>query len=966
MPYKICTYTDPYSLNKADFWDEIKGYPHFCVSRTLVNGFVDIMQNSFEGLVCQLDDFVNHKDVYCDWTQNVSLRIKQYSYLTAAFRSLFQEGIIDEPFLLSLGQNQNHFLDALRLLIELGISASALHPEMANREQKLFISVLQKIQSEQKDLFIFPQTPTLPKIKEIIDFLAEKELDDFNDRNKNKESEYVTKKREWLDHLIKNTKTSSLKAIVVHGLHQFSPAGLRLLIDLEKSGLEIIFLFNYQEKFSEIYSSWDYIYRYFDTPMHRDKNVTEYNLDCLPNKSHALGAALGELCEGRISKDNTDFRKLYELYRACELREFGNVTEYATFISHHFDKALKKYSEEQSLLERANGIFDTAAVLRLLDEQVYTANRDVHSLLKIYYPEFSKDRHFLSYPIGQFFSAIYRLWNWESGEIDFDLPAIKECLNSGVLKSGNAEKLLRTSYHISLLLEGVSTYTEFCKKVESNYLKLYDDVISAKPEDKIYSLKQLSIYNKYKIKKSDIIALISAIKELNKVAVDLFSTGTSKQDYINFGTHFINLEEFIKKRQLELASQEERILISALIVRFDQIKSTSNNFSGTFNDLRNGLYFYLKQKNDENQVDWIVKNFEQIDGDILQSKGQFEHGEKKVYHFACISDKDLSCPINELLPWPLTDLFIRKAYAPVDLQFQVYYAAIGERSNFLRYALFYGLYFNRCDVRLSYVKQYGDEMTEPYILMKILGVERNAMQEDIVTDYPDISVALKPVELTGVKYDRYQMMSMFLCPYRYFLEYIMNNDPVIEGIFLYQKVFENILVENTWKRIQCNLKETIIPNLDKIIKQEAGHIRNYFWFWKQTEIDDLCKRAANYTLNNVIFYDNNQIVKPYTDYHAKMRKYYGMARFDIDISEIEPKNPYSSFEGATTRNNSQKSYSLHKMPKQESEGIGHSLMLNTISYIKEDTSKDRTAIVSDWCVYCPNRGQCFEYYLRGL
>jgi hypothetical protein len=966
MAYKIYTYTDPYSLNKTIFWDEIKCLPHFCISRTLVNGFIDVMQDSIEGLICQLDDFVNSEQVYRNWTDNISLRIKQYGYLTATFKELLSKRIIDDSFFSSLQQNQNYFLDAIRLFIELNISASGLHPHMANREQRLLIEILAQIQSSGNELFAFPRTPDLFKIKMIIDSLAEKELVDFNNRSKTRASEYLNAKCAWLDRSIKNTKNTKLKSIVIHGVHQFSPAQLRLIIDLEKMGLEIIFLFNYQQKFQEIYSSWDYIYRYFNTPMQHDTIVTEYKPNSLQNKSNALGTALSELCEGRFRKNDPTFHSQYELYKNCELREFGNVTEYATFISNQFDKALNKFYEGQSIMDRANKVFDTSAVLRLLDEQVYTANRDVHSLLKIYYPQFSKDRHFLSYPIGQFFSAIYRLWNWETGEIDFELSAIKECLSSGILSSSTAEQLLRTAYHTDIILDGITSYTEFCEKVGDKYTKLYDEVVTSKVDERAFSLRQLSIYNQYKIKKADIQSLISAINELNTIAVFLFSNGTSREDYINFGTHFGNLEEFIKKRQPELANEEERVLISALLQRFEQIKNTTSNFSGTFNDLRNGLYYYLKQKNDESQVDWIVKNFEQIDGDILQSKGQFERGEKKVYHFACVSDKDISCPINELLPWPLTDTFILKAYSPIDLQFQVYYAALGERSNFLRYALFYGLYFNRCDVRLSYVKQNGDETTEPYVLLKILGIQPVAIPEDIVTETPDMLITLKASDVSGIKYDRLQMTSMFLCPYRYFLEYIMNNDPVIEGVFLYQKLFENILVENTWKRIQGKQKQSTTQHLEDIIKQESNQISKYFWFWKYTEIDDLKRRAVNYILNKILNYDNGSVVRNYDPLHSSMRKYFGKARFDIDISEFEPKNSFPAFEQLATLDYPNKSYQLHKLPKQEADGTGHVLILNTLDYLMDKARKDNAPTASEWCIYCPSRGICLESYLQGL
>lgn len=267
----------------------------------------------------------------------------------------------------------------------------------------------------------------------------------------------------------------------------------------------------------------------------------------------------------------------------------------------------------------------------------------------------------------------------------------------------------------------------FCSEFADKFLSNYRKINSATGENS--SLRALSVYNKYKVPEKDILALINAIEEINEIARYLFDQKSDRKDYIDFGSHFQNLEEFLKQRELSLATSKERELINALQLRLSQIRPDKSEFSGTFRDLREGLYYYLKQKEtEEPAVDWIVKNFEQIDGDILQSKHQFEQEQSKTYHFGCVSDRDMNMTVNDQLPWPLTNEFIRVAYAPVDLQFQVYYTALGERSNFLRYALFYGLCFNRCDVRLSYVKQYGEEETEPYALLSILGFKEPTVE----------------------------------------------------------------------------------------------------------------------------------------------------------------------------------------------------------------------------------------------
>ena len=40
------------------------------------------------------------------------------------------------------------------------------------------------------------------------------------------------------------------------------------------------------------------------------------------------------------------------------------------------------------------------------------------------------------------------------------------------------------------------------------------------------------------------------------------------------------------------------------------------------------------------------------------------------------------------------------------------------------YALFYGLYFNQCESKISFVKRYGDNTTDLYEMLKLIGVEK--------------------------------------------------------------------------------------------------------------------------------------------------------------------------------------------------------------------------------------------------
>jgi hypothetical protein len=961
MPYKIYTYADPYNLNKTDFWGDIHDLPHFCVARTLVNGLKGILQKEIHGLICPLDNLVSHEQIYKNWTDNVALRVQQYSALTSIFKTKLAEGNIDKNFFNSLIQNQTHFLNALRLFIELKISASSIDKTKGNKEQRFFIETLEYIQ--EMSLFAFPKTPDFFSLKQIVVSLAENELKEYIDK-----PSPLSNDINWYYHAIEITKKQELKSIVVHGVHQFSPAQLRLLIDMERMGITIIFLFNYQENYSNIYSSWLDIYQYFEVPIQHDNNIYDYKPSIMQNQSNALATALGTIIEGTGLANKTELVRLYSIFKDIPYYEFANITEYAHYVSDHFDQAIRSYHESLNIIERGNHVWSNAAVLHHLDEQVYTANRDVHTLLKIYYPEYASNRHFLSYPIGQFFAAVYRLWDYKCGTIKIDIPALKECLSSHVLKSGTGEQLLRTFCNVEILFDGLFTFEEFRQTIAQNYVVNYQNINSAKAGNPLFHLKSLSIYNRYRVTIKDIEMLINAINEINEIATYLFSIDNSHEDFINFGKHFQNLEDFLKQRELSLATEEERTLIGALQFRLNTIRPNKSNFSGTFRDLQEGLHYYLKQKEDDNGVDWIVKNFEQIDGDILQSKRQLESGKRKSYHFACLSDKDLNCHVDDLLPWPLSDTFIRRAYSPIDLQFQVYYSALGERSSFLRYALFYGLFFNHCDSSLSYVKQYGDEITEPYALFSILGLSADSIPLKKTDKNTSFTVSIKQNDVSNVKGKEPQMMDMFLCPYRYLLDYVMEDTPIFHGNFLYQKFYENILIEAVWKKIQRQPKKDIKAKLDTIINLESSNIKACFSFWKNSEIYDLNQRVKNYIIHSII--DDSRFgsnVKQFDSKHMEIRKLYGNAMYEIDITEIEPKNPYTEFEALADQKYPKKTYSLHKLDSitdSSKRAYLAKYYAEIRQYLNQVTSKDKTAISSDWCLYCTHKGNCMEPFLK--
>ena len=249
-------------------------------------------------------------------------------------------------------------------------------------------------------------------------------------------------------------------------------------------------------------------------------------------------------------------------------------------------------------------------------------------------------------------------------------------------------------------------------------------------------------------------------------------------------------------------------------------------------------------------------------------------------------------------------------------------------------------------------------------MLTILGFKPKAELLESVNKPAPFSISVDQELTKGIKYDRFQMMDMFLCPYRFFLDYVMENSPVVQGNFLYQKYFENLLIEAVWKRVGKHKRSDAMKYLPKILEQEAQKLEPFFKFWKATEIFDLKARARNYLVHEVITNGSGLFVKPYDSEHMNMRKHFGAALFAVDVSEVERKNPYQEFEALVRRDGWNKIYSLHRLPLPGNQEKADILRNETKLYLNQACRKDKTAIPSDWCIYCVHRENCMESFLR--
>lgn len=772
MAIKIYTYSDPYSIDREPYWREIADCPHFCVSQTMVNGLEDVYPSlKAKQTLTTMRILLN--SLYSDW-EDRNTRVRQIMEVDNAIYKLTIKGENADTIRRSLEYNTNSLVSAVRLFVELGVDAEKLVTSDQNNDQKLLVEIYRDIAARQNSAFSFHRAVSEEEIEQgIVNALMKK-------------------------HKALDVNSYSKNAIVVHGIHQFSASMLCAIEDISKY-LDVILLFNYQNQYKAIYQTWLNIYSLFDIEIGKS-NVTEFHPVSLMRNCYAsnkLADSIGALTNG-------EFRPLGDAYKNLEVIEFANLTEFSGYCTLMFEKAvyLRRRSHDKK-----------SPTLTYMPEQMYSTSGKVNDILRSYFPEQFGERHFLDYPIGHFFVSAVNMWDNESSIVKVDaLSDVKECLGAGVLKESRSGGLLNTFNLVEPFIAKETTLLGIINKLKNDLRKL---VINS--NDK---LKRISYIN---MDKNDLKELTDALEELAKIISYFFSDFNSGSD--NFQRFYNRIHDFITNRiqnQDDLDDEMKEIIKSLL----ERLSNTNLPETGSFTCLKQTLSYYLSQDDTMGRsANWIVRDFEQIDGDILRSKKQSADRLDMCYHFCCLSDKDLSAVKDERLPWPLDIHFFEAAYEPLDLKYQVFLKSKMEFKNFKRYALLYGLEFNRLGCKLSYIKTENHKDNELYHLFSLLGVKVTKYQSQVESRYlPKTELQTdddKEISFSNIDSIRYRM-----CHYKFALESCVQERTLYRNRFLIIWYMRVLLQSAVTERV--NAEHPSVERLKRITEEEYGRLDDSF------------------------------------------------------------------------------------------------------------------------------------------
>ena len=439
----------------------------------------------------------------------------------------------------------------------------------------------------------------------------------------------------------------------------------------------------------------------------------------------------------------------------------------------------------------------------------------------------------------------------------------------------------------------------------------------------------------YSVSKEDLAKLEQALQDLYELAA-YFYEDFEKRSH-NFREFYKRLKRYLHDDILVDHNLDEEFLdiIRRVLDRLDEVENIDT--SASFECLKATMSIYLVQETKPGKsANWIVRNFEQIDGDILRRPSDIVGDKSVVIHFACLTDEDIdSVKITEF-PWPLNDDFFEVAQEPVDWKYQVFVKSRKEYKNFKRYALLYGLEFNRSKFKLSYVKRDRDKERDPYYLLKILGAKKVRYEDTRVGKHlADVSGISTAGVSTG-RYSEYDYYRYRICKYRFLLESIVEGTTVYKDNFLLMKYLE-VLLENQVKEELQGLPISEIVLIEKL-NDAFDELKKYFPFVLNVNRMDVINNIRSRMLGNKS--------KAFPILTSEERQYMMIRELFIH-KQLEDRR--------TFRNN----ILQDKFPAVTDEKIEQELSKATLQNLKYVKETDL------WCQYCSNREFCAEYYAGG-
>lgn len=822
---RIFTYPNPYEINKnKELWEVVTKHPHFCASDTLVQGLEKRYGRNSFGYLRTIQSLIDY--VLGSYTNNIFNDIQLFLEVSNQIRDL-EDSNMKSSFRFNIAD----VVKSIQFMIAMRCDVGKFSDELSAEQKTLLeiyekviktpcINEIKKLEAITKDDFInaarctindeiefifnkkenikelniqFPLNTTkdgYEAIITIIDYLERKMQkspdDDFltnlSDDKRNLD------KAKHIKTLITELQDDVFEIIVIHGVHRITPMMYFLFKLLEDIGIEIIFLINYADNLTNVYKTWKEVYSWCNTKF---EYATDLDMSCGSN----LGRAMSNVIEGK---------KMQE-YLTEEVELFSNLT---SFTDREVRPTFKNANKE----------------LNKMHTQYYAVRGESsNEILKMYFPEQFNHKPFLSYPIGQFILAIYQMWDFDTNTLILNEKSLSECAVSQLGESNSGINLLEFINKTKIYFSDVETVDDYYKRIKE--LEASINIING--DGRYKPLKKLEFFNL----SSEIFKFKFFLEFIETIANKLFKDSSL---IIDFGKHFKDLMEIItvQTNNNSALSNTEQMLINEITNKLNGNRGVE--VTGSIQDVKDALCLYLAESKKGDTSNWIVRDFEQIDGAVLLNTKKV-----KEYHFALLSNSHMTNQNDDVLSWPLSnEMFF--GYKDLESAIPVVTTGLLERRNFLKFSLFYGVFFTKCKVRLSFIQEENGEEQNPYYLLNVLGLNVKKFEENEANSFIiDHKTTTKCEVFSSEKLERDAKELFSICPYK-FLQNVVLKAPIEYHsdyhIKYYVANFMYFFISGKYDL--CSNED-----IEKIIKIEFKELKKLFPFWDDAVFVDIQKNT---------------------------------------------------------------------------------------------------------------------------
>lgn len=624
---------------------------------------------------------------------------------------------------------------------------------------------------------------------------------------------------------LKIFKSNKIESIVFHNFYFITPIQEAVIRSLEECGIVIIMagpLEDHHQFISEIWKKS--LKEEYGYPPYEEWKFGDYSKE----------DPFGDMIEGYCIRDNKDIT----------IKEYDSPLSFVQDINENYSKEWELLSPDE---DEANKI-------------MYTLS-----------PDYRTAHNFLSYPIGRYIDALYKLWDDEIGDIIITEDILYECFSSGWIKIGDKDSrdYMEDLDNLIGFFKGCRTIDEWNNRLEQ-YQNIINDAISIMDTTKGESYNRedcimgnpLKYFSMFSVDQNRANVVFKIICDIVMIASSLFV----KKGQMNVKDHLMKLKNMVMDNHATTGmNYDETIILDALktkIQRFENLDLTCypSDISGAITDYLGDRY--VQKESDS----FHIKPFDDICG--LNIK------EGKKIHI-CL------CDINRLpgkasYIWPLNKTVIDKICAKKvkndkKALIKQLKCIIEESPARNRYLM--GLLMRNDHIVLSWISTMNNKAVNPSPYITLIEdatgikpeiIRRADLNTKMVFDTIKTNNIDKLLEIKEAQ------MDFALCLYRYIYGYILSDRPVIKDKFLQQFAISGMIkaINNITKSGDIENANQVLELFPNLINVEKKQIKD-FTRWVDTNDSTMARYSKSssgreYTNQRLRIYfasPNNYILK---------------------------------------------------------------------------------------------------------